>query len=442
MYMASIGERLLQVWLDRTGEQLSARDFFLTYMHPLFYEPERMLQWVINSPFTQRMKVGEGQTLPQVQLARFLELADGVATGSADGSFVLGYPAAGTTGTTSGQVSDNTPRPTPEQVYCSWIGAALGIGAGGLSMLLQEPPVLWALVEGWQHYRKLLDDQPTLKSNQIDTWNGRWLVHALSPAYDPADPLRGFDFESMVETKMGVTGITSQPWVQLLFTLSQALPAPQLVAYIYGLGKTNRTVGFIPLFLGEIRTLPDLYHRLFELKGAGQQWAALSQAYETHLGLSAACETGAVGLDALEPARLRQFITTRPGPAKTPAQAQQQEIYQLWLSAMLQQDSTKATAAEAADRLAGALAAFSTYESPQQKGRGKTSNGQLVDQALSPASFTRFVDTLTAIMNELPRDADYRAVLEETVVVTTEMARPQFSIFLSLLRFKYSARLG
>jgi hypothetical protein len=451
MYTVLVGQRLLRVWLERTGELLTARQFFDERLYPLFFEPEKMLQWVPNSPFVQQVSAAERQRQPgrsvrDIQLGRLHQLAAGVAVGgAADASFVVGYPAAGAAATTSGQVSDNTPAPDPEQVYCSWLGAALGIGtAGAVTLLLQEASILWALVEGWTHYRALLDQYPALKGHQVETWNGRWLVHALSPAYDPAQPLLGFDFAQLLATRGSTQAIVPQPWVPLLVALAQHLPAPHVMAYIYALNKTNRTIGFIPLYLAEIRTLPAACHHLFELTGAGPGWAALAQAYETRLGLAAACESGSVGLVALEPARLRQYVPVPAGAVRTPAQGRQQEIYHLWLQAMLQKDAPSApvSLSDAADQLAESLLAFARHETTQQRGRGKTENPQLVERVLAAPSLTRFVAQLTELLVAAPATAAYLPAFEEAVKLAAAMPAPQFSLFVALLRFRYVARAG
>jgi hypothetical protein len=455
MYTVPVGQRLLRVWLERTGEQLTARQFFDERLYLLFFEPAKMLQWVPNSPFVQQVSAAERQRQPErsvreIQLGRLHQLAAAMATGGvADASFVVGYPAAGVAATTSGQVSDNTPTPDPEQVYCSWLGAALGIGtAGAVTLLLAESSILWALVEGWTHYRALLDEHPNLKGHQIETWNGRWLVHVLSAAYDPTHPLLGFDFAQLLETRGGAPAIVPQHWVPLLVALAQHLPAPHVMAYVYALNKTNRTIGFIPLYLAEIRTLPAAYHHLFGLAGTGVGWAALSQAYETRLGLAAACESGSVGLVALEPARLRQYLPVPVSPARTPAQARQQEIYQLWLHAMLRNDqndqktpsSAPVSLPEAADRLAEALLVFARHETALQRGRGKTENPQLVERVLAAPFLSRFVTQLTEVLAAAPDAAGFRPALEAAVGLVASMPPRQFPLFVALLRFRYVAR--
>ena len=444
MYTEYVGQQLLRVWLGQTGEELTAREFFDTQLFPLFFASDKMLQWVVNSPFTQRFPDAQrlaGREERAYQLEQLHRLAE-QTTGPPDASFAVGFPAAGTTATTSGQVWDRAPRADAEAIYRSWLGAALGIGvAGGLCLLLTDADVLWALCEGWAHYRRLLDQHPQVKGNQVESWNGQWLAHVLSDRYDPNQPLAGFDFAALLDEKGGVMAIRPHPWVALLFALAQHLPGPQATAYVYALGKTNRTVGFIPLRLAEIRTLPQLYHRLFNLSGTGEQWAALSEAYETRLGLAAACEAGSLGLVALEPARLRDAVAAAPGPANSPAAARRQETYQLWLAAMLHQDSPDATPSvtlpEAADRLALALLRYAAHEPGTQK-RGITKYERLVEQVFDN-SLPGFIRQLTDLLKATPAAAEFREEFMEAVHLVGELAPARFAVFMSLLRFRYVA---
>ncbi len=72
MYTSHIGRRLLGLYHQRTGEELSARQFFELRLYPLFYAHKRYLQWVPSSPFAQKVAAGNlagGKTEAEVQLA-------------------------------------------------------------------------------------------------------------------------------------------------------------------------------------------------------------------------------------------------------------------------------------------------------------------------------------------------------------------------------------
>lgn len=450
MYTEVIGRRLLKTWQRRTGEVATPRAFFEQTYYPLFLADSRMLQWVTNSPFAQGGKAVNAEIRP-AQLQRLHELlAQATAPNGPgiDASLAPGFPAAGTTATTAGQVSDLAPRMGPDAGYCAWMGAAAGIGvAGGLSLALGEEEILWALLEGWPHYRALLTARPEMKGNQIETWNGQWLAHRFGPAYNPAQPMKGFPVEEILVQQPGGLALSTHSWVGLLLRLAPHLP--DTTAYVYSLGQTNRTVGFVPLHLRELRTLPDIAQRLFTLDGTGEHWQKLSTAYETRLGLGRACEAGSLGLVALEPARLRNALAVVAGPPKNPAQALQHETHKLWLTAMLHNTTQPAALAapagpsgkqitEAAERLAEGLLKYAAHEPGKSKGRGKTKYAQLVQGVFVPGR-PAFIRQLTELLEATPASAEYRGLFLDTVQLTQELSGASFTLFQALLKFRYTA---
>ena len=450
MYCEVMGRQLLKVWCKQTGEVVTPREFFEQTYYPLFLADARLLQWVANSPFAQAKGVSAEHR--QAQLNRLHELiaqATAVNGPGLDASIAPGFPAAGTTATTAGQVSDLAPRSTADSGYYAWIGAAAGIGvSGGLTLALGEEVILWALLEGWTHYRELLRERPEMKGNQIETWNGQWLAHRFGPAYEPAQPMKGFPLEQILVQQPGGQALSTHSWVNLLLMLAPHLP--DTTAYVYSLGQTNRTVGFVRLHLSELRTLPELAHRLFTLDGSGADWPKLSAAYETRLGLGRACETGSLGLVALEPTPLRTVIATKLGPPKNPAQALKQETYKLWLTAMLHHtQSTDATATptggpsgqqltEAAERLAEGLLRYAAHEPGKSKGRGTTKYAQLVQQVFVP-SIPAFIRQLTLLLEATPAAPEYRELFLDSVNLTQGLSASSFAMFQALLKFRYTA---
>ncbi|RZL00701.1 MAG: hypothetical protein EOO62_23800, partial [Hymenobacter sp.] len=308
MYTSYIGRRFLTLWNARTGRDLSARQFFDEELHPLFFAHDKYLQWVPNSPFAQKVAQKDlvlGTTAATVQLEK---LHRNVRDLAPDASFVIGFPAAGTTGTTSGQVSGVGPQIAAEDVYCSWIGGALGVGvSGGLTLLIDQDEVLWTLYEGWTKYRALLGQRDGLKGNQIDTWNGRWLTHAFDLEFNPRQPLAGFDFDAALDTKDGSSALRTQAWVKVLFALATTYKQ-RLTAYVYSLAQTNRTIGFVPLELGAVDDMYQLSQQLFQLSPDIRDWQKVTSLYETHLGFARACQLGSIGLAAIEPAKLQEYL--------------------------------------------------------------------------------------------------------------------------------------
>ena len=433
MYTSYIGRRFLALWNERTGRDLSARQFFDEELHPVFFGHAKYLQWVPNSPFAQKVAQKDlvpGTTAATVQLDK---LHRNVQEMPPDASFVIGFPAAGTTGTTSGQVSGVGPQVAPDDVYCSWIGGALGIGvSGGLTLLIYEDEVLWALYQGWAIYRSLLNQRDGLKGNQIDTWNGRWLTQAFDEYFKPHQPLSGFDFDAALDTKEGSSALRTQAWVKVLFALATRYKK-RLTAYVYSLAQTNRTIGFVPLALDEVEDMYQLSQRLFQLSPDIRDWEKVTDLYETHYGFARACQSGSIGLAAIEPAKLQDYL---PGndkkiSPKTDSDRFQLEIYQLWILAMLNNQELY----NAADRLAGALQQYSSTGK-----QGKTTLDRQVEKVFvkhRPA----FIERLTEILEEAKSVAsEYTAFFDEAVRQVMLMPVDNFPLFIILVRFRYIAR--
>jgi len=433
MYTSYIGRRFLALWNARTGRDLSARQFFDEELHPVFFAHDKYLQWVPNSPFAQKVAQKDlvpGTTATIVQLEK---LHRNVRDLAPDASFVIGFPAAGTTGTTSGQVSGVGPRVDLVDIYCSWIGGALGVGvSGGLTLLIDQDEVLWTLYEGWSKYRALLSQRDGLKGNQIDTWNGRWLTHTFDPDFNPRQPLARFDFDAALDTKDGSSALRTQAWVKVLFALASTYKQ-RITAYVYSLAQTNRTIGFVPLELGAVEDMHQLSQQLFQLSPDIRDWQKVTSLYETHLGFARACQLGSIGLAAIEPAKLQDYL---PGNdkkinLKTDADCLQFDIYQLWILAMLNNQELY----NAADQLAGALQQYSGTAK-----QGKMNLDRQVEKVFvkhRPA----FIERLTEILEEARSAAsDYTALFDEAVRQVMLMPVDNFPLFIILVRFRYIAR--
>ncbi len=437
MYTSYIGRRFLALWNARTGRDLSARQFFDEQMFPLFYDAAKYLQWVPSSPFAQDLNKDEkarvvlGESPYAIKLTKLHEKINGNL--GPDASFVIGFPAAGVEGTTSGQVSGVGPQVDVDDIYCSWIGGALGVGvSGGLTLLIDQDEVLWTLYEGWARYRALLGQRDGLKGNQLDTWNGRWLTHAFDPYFNPRQPLAGFDFDAALDTKDGSSALRTQAWVKVLFALASVYKQ-RITAYVYSLAQTNRTIGFVPLELGAVEDMHQLSQRLFQLSPDIRDWQKVTSLYETHLGFARACQLGSIGLAAIEPAKLQDYL---PGNdkkinLKTDADRLQFDIYQLWILAMLNNQELY----NAADQLAGALQQYSGTAK-----QGKMNLDRQVEKVFvkhRPA----FIERLTEILEEAKSTAsDYTALFDEAVRQVMLMPVDNFPLFIILVRFRYIAR--
>lgn len=435
MYSSYIGQKFLRLWNERTGRNLSAKEFFTEVQYPLFFKSERYLQWVPNSPFAQKVAAKNltgNLTATEVQLQNLHAKA---ASGTTDASFVIGFPAEGTTGTTSGQVSGVGPVVNEEEIYCSWIGGGLGVGlSGGLSLLIDDAEILWKIYSGWQHYREHLNERTAMKGNQIDTWNGRWLTHTLGEHFNEKKPLQNFRFDDALTGKEGTLSIKTQPWVDVVFGLTSYFKGQPITPYVYALSQTNKTVGFIPFRLQEVAHLEDFYGQVFQDTDAIKSWEEIRNLYETHFSFPRVCEQGSIGLKALEPTRIIDSFSEKTEKGKAPSETEtfQFHLYQLWLLAMLNNKELYGLA----DTLADALHHFSTNEEGANKGRGLRVRDQQINNLFTRSRLT-FIEKLTDLLEKSPAKEPYVSVFEDVVQKIMAMPAENFPLFNTLVRFRY-----
>ena len=295
MYTAYIGRRLVDLINARDQTSRTVQEFFDEVYFPLFFDSDRYLQHVNNSKFDQAYK--QKSKIPLTATVRTNVLSAQhlrIQNDAPDGSFFLGGAAAEATAGTSGQVTDIKLPITPEEVYASWIGAALGIGvSGGLNILADADEVLLALFDGWRQYRMYLNATPNLKPHQINTWNGWWLTVVFARRFDPNHPFAERHPEVKTDKATGVASIETQKWVNVIFALARKLlQLDSLTTYVYSLSQMNTTVGFILVSLPQIvRVERDLYRQLFAIQGDLKE-DSLGDLYNTELGFQKACELG------------------------------------------------------------------------------------------------------------------------------------------------------
>lgn len=450
MYTAYIGRRLLDLYNAHRnpGPLLSPRQFFDDVFFPLFFDDERYLMLagnsklgqLINSRGRRRAKLEEELAVVTEEVWAVQEKADRLQAlgelhdAAADLNephmhLVLGGYAADLTKATSSQVTDIAFPISPDEVYLSWLGTAAGVGVkGGLSMLIDADAVLLALLDGWVQYRDFLHKTPHLKPYQVDTWNGWWLVHRFGNRFKPDAPLR--DFPTQPEAKPGQpAAFETPPWARVLFALAQA-EAREQTSYVYSFGQTNTTIGFVQLALGEVQRYRTLLHRLFGEK-AWLKNRDLEALYDTHFVFITACQQGQIGLRAIEPDKLRDYM---PGGqrSKLPTAPKDEDteiryaFYQTWIIAMLNNEKLLAFARQAAD-------AFHQYTATAAK--GKTNLKREVEQTLEATTPRAFIDGLTGIVkNDGTHAATFKTLVEEIV----KMPSNDFPLLLTLIRFYHA----
>lgn len=435
MYTSYIGKKLLHLYNEKKKMNLSAREFFDEVLFPLFFDDERHLMHVGNSPFFQKPNPSAmegGITKSQAQLNK---LHEDIKTQSPNMAIFVGYAAKDLTGTTSGQLTSMPFGIDDEEMYTSWIGEGLAIGvSGGFVMLIDQEQVIWSLFEGWKYYREYLNKTLHLKDKQIETWNGHWLCHVFGRNYDPANVW--YEFDPNPVTQLGKFAIPTQDWINVIFALSRKYPKMVLTAYAYNLSQTNTTLGFINLYLPEIRGFIDLRSKIIpvsevEAISDGQ----LEEIYTTYLTFKNACKLGTIGVKAIEPDKLREYM---PKPIGTgnyykfsdKESYQYYQIYKTWIIAMI---SNKTELNDLANELARVLIHFE--QSKSSAGRGKTTEDRLTEEVRSATTLRIFIDKLNQVMEKDDSTAETLRYTKDTVL---KIPADLFPLFITLLRFEYT----
>lgn len=427
MITSTIGKIFLDAYNEKYKCSYDARTFFDEVYFPLFFNSNKYMQWVQNSPFVQ-MK--GGQKVDRLTEAERLEkldiFHDKIGAGAVDASVAIGYAASELKefATTSGQVTNISFDVSEDSIYYSWIGSGLGIGLqGGMSLLFSDKEILLDLFEGWGIYRKLLDTNDDLKGNQIGTWNGQWLAHRYDDEYNESNPMQNFD---PYETKADVLSIKTQSWTKVLIGIAMKYKYVQLTGYVYSFGQTNTTVGFIPFVLPEIKRPVQLYKKLFGLKNAKEA----EQMWGTEKGLRLCCQAGVIGLKAMAPKGVIKFIGDRTVPKIKKDNEKQQITYNTyitWILAMLKNDELWDVAQDFAQVLHDYV---SKYE---KKLSTKRSND--VDKVLGSVNKKTFIEALT----EIVKSAEDKESITNLAKEVNMMPADNVPYFLTLIRFNYAS---
>jgi len=422
MYHSVIGKRLIDCLNRRDGKARTVRKFFDEEYVPLFFGGGRLLQNVNNSPFDQTFTKQKKAYSDALRDECTIALHRKVSKLKPDASFFIGGPAAGCEETTSGQVTSLDVPILDEDVYASWIGAALGLTVqGGITLLIDADDVLIETYNGWPLYRRYLEQTPSVKPMQINTWNCQRLTSTFSGELQPFD---------VVTDKAG-TKLETQRWVRLLFALSthyKDAECQRLLAYAYSLGQSNTTLGFVQLNLTTCRYLVDLYERLFTVP-EGMTHASFANLYDTAESFYEACTHSEIGLKALRPKDVLNAQRDIPKVPKTTDSEKQISFntYQTWIIAMLNKEELLTLAEELAGTLYG-----------HQKAGRRTTNvdKQAVENLLEKRNAREFIDSLTHIVDADPDNAKcYERIVSELVALSPD----KVPLFLTLLRFKYAA---
>lgn len=437
MITTLVGKTFLKAYNEKYSKNYSAKDFFEKVYFELFFNHPKYMQWVTNSPFVQ-MKKGQKPHLlsSDERLEKLENLYSKVEEEVPDASFAIGFPASESKdfASTSGLVSDIVIETDDEDVYLSWIGGGLGIGvAGGFNLLINDPEITLATFEGWQYYRKYLND-PTLeklRGNQINSWNGQWLTYKFGKNYSTDFNFFDLEQERIFKVDTALAEVNTVNWSNLFFSLSNQFPERTMNAYVYSFGQTNKTIGFIPIYLKEGRRLKDIFKQLFHTETPFDK-KEFQSLFGMHI--KRACELGNIGLHALRPDSLKKYMEeSRNIPFSKDEEKRKEQIliyqsYKTWLIAMISKNKEQIT--DYTLELAKLILRY-------RKNAKGTTGKNLIEKDLFGAKSKRgFIEALTVMISDL-KDADLEALKnlkDEVHLMTNE----EFSYFSTLLKFDYA----
>ncbi|NLA49710.1 MAG: hypothetical protein GX876_09645, partial [Bacteroidales bacterium] len=214
-------------------------------------------------------------------------------------------------------------------------------------------------------------------------------------------------------------------WSNLFFSLSNRFPDLVLNAYIYSFGQTNKTVGFIPMYLKSGRRLKDVFKQLYHTEKPFE-----NKEFQSLFGMhiKRACELGNIGLHALQPENLKKYM----GENKNLLINNDEQIliyqsYKTWLIAMISKNKEQIT--DYTIELAGLLLRY--------RGNAKGTTGKnLIEKDLFGATSKKgFINALTEMIADLS-DSDLerlKKLKDEVHLMTNE----EFRYFSTLLKFDY-----
>jgi hypothetical protein len=434
MYTSYIGKKFLTIYKTKENkpEDYSAKQFFEEFMFPIFFNDEQHLMHVGNSPFFQKVKDSDMNVHGSKSLAQLNNLRTKINAGTPSGSIYVGYGAEEIQATSSGQITSMKLEIDSEEMYASWIGQALGIGVnGGFVILIDEKEILLTLFNGWKHYRKFLTQTPKLKDKQIETWNGNWLNLQLNNA-----DIENTNY-SKIETGevVGNLAIVTAPWLHVIFSLAKKYPSTTMIAYGYILSQTNTTLGFINVYLPEIKRMFELRDHVFINKNDVILGDKEIEEFVPFYRFNEACKFGTIGLKSIEPKGLREFI---PKGTRDYAQGKDYKftdeksytnfkIYKLWLITML----SKTELLKLASDVAKALIDLEQEQSARDK--TKTSQTQSSKELFESKNLKTFIDLLSAQVKQ-----ENAATFKNLVVELMTMPSDNFPLFLTLIKFEYA----
>lgn len=441
MYTTVIGKKFLKAYNARECTNLNAKEFFERIFIPIFYNHPKYLMTGGNSPLENPKISWKKGRFPneKERKDRIQKTIAKIENNDADASIAIGYSSLELTSTTSSQSTNMDIKYSKDDMYLSWIGSGLGLGIkGGLVLLFEDDQILLNTFDGWKYYRSFLNDNAycRLRGNQITTWNGQWITHINSFDFLHDKPLMNLPEKAFETTNAGIIEIPTIHWVELVLSISKIAKDSQVNSYVYNLSNENTTIGFIPVKLTEINKPIQLYKRIFGENNYLKDARKIESLYGTAFGFESACRQGQIGIQALEPKGLRQYMTkTNWVKVKLPDYKKAKEdniinynTYITWVIAMLDNEKLWELSGKAAEQL---IAFIKTDDK-----NVSTKRSNIVNAILDTKNKKQFLESLIPIIEQNKETKQFVELGEEV----NKMVAANFPYFHTLIRFRYAEK--
>jgi hypothetical protein len=450
MYTTTIGREFLKRYNEEKGSNLTAEQLFDEIFFPLFFDHHKYLMTAGNSPMEnpkiswEKIMLGEFypkkhkkagtkyvyETKDERHKRYHRFKTDKVDQLVVDDSTALGYPTLEniTTGT-SCQITSIDIVNTKDDIYFSWIGGALSLCTkGGLNILFSDTDLLMDIYKGWRYYRDYLEKNELLKGNQVNTWNSLWICHLYNKrAFQEEHPIYGI--KEPEKRKDGILEFSTVSWVEILTRIAQQRPLDNMIGYIFNIGQTNTTIGFIPFNLEQIKYPHALYKKLF---GENQYWQdeqRIMRLFGGSIGFKQACQRGEIGLEALMPAGLSEYMRGKKKPKEISGESESDRIitfntYKTWVVAMLNNEELWKKSNEFAEFL---------LEYVSEGERKKTDRSNDVQDLMQSITKKAFIDAVTKIITKTNKFELCRNMAQ----IVHEMPNDTVKYLITLIKLHY-----
>lgn len=428
MVTTVIGNMFLEAYNEKFKTSYDTKTFFVEKFHKMFFDHDKHMMYVTNSPFVQKLPKEESCILGKLKFEskekrqqRLTTLLDKIQSNRADSSIAVGYPASDIFRDSSSQVPDIKRITSEGEMYASWIGAAFGVNVSGITTFFFDKEILIDIYEGWKWYRKALDETKLLKGKQINSWNAHWLIYRYD-ALDYDSEENPMDNMDCIEENKGLLRIKSIPWTLLFIKLAEKKQEDQIMTYLCRLGKMNETFGFVQFYLKQILRPIEMYVFLFgmnNVKEAEVLWG-------TEIGFEVACGAGVIGVKAMQPKGLQEFLTPEKG--KKVLNEKNKINYQTYISFIMAMLNDKELF-----RKTQKLVKLLQQVSVNEAGSISTKKYNLVKNLLNSKTKVQFLDSVSNI-SPYVEDKD---ILRDCIEDVTCMSKENLMLFFSLLRVQF-----